>query len=407
MRRPLAVLAATLAPLLAVAACGSPAAAPGTTTAGPSTSAAAQPPLDTAALEQTVTTMAADLLVPGVVVDVRSPRGTLQKSFGTGTRGGDTPIGLDDRVRVGSNTKTWTGTVILQLVGEGRLALTDPISRFRPDVPNGQNITIDMLLRMTSGLANYTTSVELNRALDQQPGRVWTPDELLRLAFTEPPVFAPGQGFLYSNTNTVLLGVVAEQLDAKPLRQVFADRLFTPLGMTGTSFPDVTDASIPSPHPQGYFFGTNEGTITSSELSDDDQAAARNGEVQPEDVTDTNPSWGWSAGAGISTANDLTTWVRALVGGTLLPADLQSARLAGTTPIDPDDPMSPAYGQNLAKFGPVYGHSGELPGFNSFMGYDPASDTSVVVWTNLAPSVEGKDPASGIAKALIQQIYQG
>lgn len=81
--------------------------------------------------------------------------------------------------------------------------MDDPVSRHRPDVPNGDNITIDQLLTMRSGLYNYTETLDLNSAMDTDPQRVWQPDELLALAYRHPPYFAPGQGFHYSNTSTV------------------------------------------------------------------------------------------------------------------------------------------------------------------------------------------------------------
>ena len=119
-----------------------------------------------------------------------------------------------------------------------------------------------------------------------------------------------------------------------------------------------------------------------------------------------NPSWGWAAGAGISTARDLVVWVEALVGGELLSEAMQQQRLASVKPIDPDNPNTAYYGLGIARFGRLYGHTGELPGYNSFMGHDPDNKVSLVVWTNLAPSVDGRDPATVIAAALIKQLYR-
>ncbi|MET4584980.1 serine hydrolase domain-containing protein [Pseudarthrobacter sp. PvP022] len=141
--------------------------------------------------------------------------------------GGDDPVTPSDHVRIGSITKTWTTTVILQLVQEGKIKLNDPVA-YCPDVPGAANITIEQLLTMRSGLYNYTEDLEVNKVLDSDPGKVWTTDELLAAAFRHPPYFAPGGGFHYSNTNTVLLGLIAEVLDGKPIAASFRDRLFTP-----------------------------------------------------------------------------------------------------------------------------------------------------------------------------------
>ncbi|MBV8346227.1 MAG: beta-lactamase family protein, partial [Mycolicibacterium sp.] len=123
--------------------------------------------------------MAREMLVPGAVVLVRSPAGELSTTYGTTTVGGTTPVSLADHVRIGSITKTWTGTVILQQAQEGKLSLDDPVSKFRPDVPGGDHITIAELLDMRSGLYNYGETRELNEVGDSNPQKVWNPDELL------------------------------------------------------------------------------------------------------------------------------------------------------------------------------------------------------------------------------------
>ena len=135
------------------------------------------------------------------------------------------------------------------------------------------------------------------------------------------------------------------------------------------------------------------------------QQEARAGILAPIDQTEANPSWGWAAGAGISTANELATWVEVLVAGELLNAEWQRRRLDSVRPIDPDNLNTAYYGLGIAKFGNLYGHTGELPGYNSFMGHDPVNKVTLVVWTNLAPTVDGKDPATTIAAALINMLY--
>jgi D-alanyl-D-alanine carboxypeptidase len=362
-------------------------------------------PLDKTALRKIVESTAKELMVPGAVVILRTPIGDFSTTFGTTTFGGTVPVSADQHIRVGSNTKTWVGTVILQQVQEGLLKLDDPVSKFRSDVPNGNNITITHLLNMRSGLFNYSETPELNQILDREPLKVWTPNQLLALAFKHPPYFAPGAGFHYSNTNTVLLGLIAEKLEGgKPLARILQDRLFIPLRLKNTVFPDITSNAIPEPHPRGYMYGDNMLTMGSPPaLPAAMQAAARARTLKPNDYTDANPSWGWAAGAGISSANDLVTWVRALVSGQLLNTEMQKKRLASVQSTNPDTAQ---YGLGIAKFGgKLYGHTGELPGFNSFMGHDPDNGVTLVVWTNLAPSVDGRDPASEIAKSLIGQIY--
>ncbi len=375
-------------------------------TTGTATTTVALQKIDATTLNDIVAGVAKDLQIPGAVAILKTPDGNQTVKYGTGVRGQDSPVDTVEHIRIGSNTKTMTGTVILQLAQEGKLALTDPVSKYRPDVPNGDNITIEQLLDMRSGLFNYTETVELNQTLDDDPQKQWKPEELLALGFANPPYFPPGQGYHYSNTNIVLLGLIAESLDGKPLAQIFRSRLFGPLGLTGTSFPDTADSTIPAPHSQGYVYGTNMETLTDPALPPAMQAAAKDGSLQPNDVTDVNPSWAWAAGAGISTADDLVTWVQALVGGQLLNPDLQARRLASVQPTSPDSGAA-QYGWGIAKMGPMFGHTGELPGFNSFMGHDPVNKVTLVVWANLAPAANGQDPATTMAKEIIGKVYPG
>jgi len=376
------------------------------TTASAASSTVALQKIDLATLDGIVKSVAENLQIPGAVAILKTPDGDLTVKYGTGARGQNNPVDPAEHVRIGSNTKTMTGTVILQLVQEGKIKLDDPVSKFRSDVPNGDNITIEQLLDMRSGLFNYTETAELNQTLDDDPQKQWKREELLALGFANPPYFPPGQGYHYSNTNIVLLGLIAESLDGKPLPQIFQSRLFGPLGLTGTSFPDTADDTIPAPYSHGYVSGTNMDTLTDPALPEPMQAAAEDGSLQPNDVTNVNPSWAWAAGAGISTANDLVTWVQALVGGKVLGADLQAQRLASVQPTSPDS-GSAEYGWGIAKMGPMFGHTGELPGYNSFMGHDPVNKVTLVVWANLAPAANGQDPATTMAKEIIGKVYPG
>jgi len=359
-------------------------------------------PVDPGAMQRTVETLAKDMQVPGAVVIVKTPRGNFSTAYGVTTYQGSTPTAHDQKIRVGSVTKSWVGTVILQQVQEGKLALTDPVSKHWPGVPDGDRITIEQLLSMRSHLHNYTELVSFNKTLDDEPRKAWTPQELLVLAFAQKPYV---EDFHYSNTNTILLGLIAQKLDGgKPLADVMRDRLFAPLGLRESSFPAITSNAIPAPHARGYMVGTNVETI--GPLPADVVAAWRAGKVAPIDYTDANPSWAWAAGAGISTANDLVTYVNAMVRGNLLNPDMRARRLASVRSIDPSNPAAAGYGWNLAKFGSLYGHTGELPGYNTFMGMDPVNDVTVVVWANSAPVADGRAPATMIARALIGAIYK-
>ncbi|WP_370465780.1 serine hydrolase domain-containing protein [Nocardia sp. GTS18] len=391
--------------LFIATACGTSSDSGGDTT-GTSAGAQAEPAY-AATLRPMITQLMKDNVIPGAVVVVRSPKeGDWTETFGTRVIGADDPLSADDYFRIGSNTKTMTSTVILQLVQEGKLALEDPIDKYRPGVPNGDQITIAQLSEMRSGLYSYTFDPEFNATLDSDPDKVWTPEEMLAIAFSHPVNFAPGEKFEYSNTNTILLGLVIEKVTQMSAAENFQKRIFEPLGLKHTSMPAATDTSIPDPHPQGYAFGTNVSTIDTFALPPEQQAAALAGTLQPGNATDASPSWTWTAGAAIATVGDMATYVRALVEGDMLDEQLQRTRMDSIQPIDPAAPDVAGYGLGIVRFGMhLFGHDGQIPGYMTFMGHDPASDLTIVVATNLATVPSGEGSALVLAKAMLPVFY--
>jgi D-alanyl-D-alanine carboxypeptidase len=262
---------------------------------------------------------------------------------------------------------------------------------------------------MRSGLYNYTSAPELANSLDYDPTRVWTPEELLAIAFKRPPLFAPGKEYDYCNTNYVLLGLIAEKLEGAPLAKVLQDRWFGPLGMKHTLLPPSTSNTIPEPYSHGYLYGSSSYALVDAPYPADLQAAAKAGTLKPNDDTWQNPSDALAAGGAISTAGDLAIWMRALVGGKLFDADYQRQWLDSLEPQDPSKPLGQKYGYGISQiiFGPnsVYFHGGEMPGYNSFMGYDPVNDVTLVIWTNLTLSLDGQPTANTIMLKMLDQIY--
>ncbi|MFF0815921.1 serine hydrolase domain-containing protein [Rhodococcus sp. NPDC003318] len=368
--------------------------------------------VDPAAFQAAVTAAATELLVPGAVVRLRTPQGTFDAVVGTTEQGAQTPPDARTRFRIASNTKTMTAALIVLLAQDGRLRFGDPVSDHVPDVPNGENITVAELLTMRSGLYNYTDAPELAAALDADPAKVWTPREVLDIAFAHPPEFAPGAAYDYCNTNYALLGLVAEKVGGRPLGEQFRDRLLGAFGLTQTSLPAPEDSTIPDPHSHGYLYGGTSYALVDEPYPDDLQAAARAGTLRPNDYTDQNPSYATAAGGAISTADDLATWIRALVSGKVFDSEYQQQWLGGLRPENPDTPDGQQYGYGISfqRFGPnaaMYYHGGELPGFNSFIGYDPDNDVTLVIWTNLTVSPEGKATAIAMLPTILDQIYAG
>src|SRR5262249_25509767 len=255
-------------------------------------------PIDKAALQTLVDTTAKELLIPGAVVLLRTPQGEFAVSYGTTLLGGDSPPRADTHIRIASNTKTMTAAVIVLLAQEGKLSFDDPISKYIPSVPNGDNITIAELLEMRSGLYNYTSDPIISKTIDTDPAKVWTPAELLAIAFAHPPNFPPGKEYEYNNTNYALLGLVAEKVDGKPLAQIMHDRLFGPQNMQHTELPSSTVNTIPEPYSHGYLYGSSSVALSGEPpYSPEVQAAARASTLLPKDYTDVNHSNAAAAGS--------------------------------------------------------------------------------------------------------------
>jgi D-alanyl-D-alanine carboxypeptidase len=279
-------------------------------------------------------------------------------------------------------------------------------------VPNGENITVAQLLKMRSGLYGYTGDPALAAAMDADPGKAWTPREVLDIAFRHQPQFAPDASYEYSNTNYALLGLVAEKVGGRPLAQQFQERLFGPVGLTQTSLPAADDTSMPAPYSHGYMYGGSFYALADDPYPADMRAAAQAGTLQPIDYTNQNSSYATAAGGAISTANDLATWMKALVSGKVFNAGYHQQWLTSVQAEDPDAPDGQKYGYGISyqRFGPnaaMFYHGGELPGFNSFMGYDPDNDVALVIWTNLTLSPDGKTTAQAMLPTVLDEIYAG
>ncbi|MGH3804528.1 MAG: serine hydrolase domain-containing protein, partial [Pseudonocardiaceae bacterium] len=258
--------------------------------------------------------------------------------------------------RIGSVTKTFTVTAMLQLVDQGKVALDDPISKYQPGVPSGDQITLRQLAGMQSGLVTYDDVDEFSDSYTADPDQSFTPAQLLGYSLDKAVQFPPGTQYQYSNTNTVLLGLVVEKQSGQSLPDYINEHILVPLKMTHTSFP--TTAAFSDPHAQGY-----------TDLSGPGQVA-----------TDWNPSWAWGAGNMISTLEDMRIWAPALATGTLLTPETQQQRLATAMPMNPQE--SAFYGLGVFDAAGWIGHSGSIFGYQTTVLYLPDTETTLVIFIN-------------------------
>ena len=328
---------------------------------------AALKPISQSALQTMVDATARELLIPGAVVLLRTPQGEFIATYGTTQLGTTNAPDANTYFRIASNTKTMTAAVIVQLAQEGKLKFGDPVSKYVAGVPNGDNITIAELLDMRSGLYNYTFAPEFSASIERDMTKPWTPAELLAMAFARPPNFAPDAEYEYSNTNYALLGLIIQKAGGQALAEAMHDRLFGPLGMQHTALPPSNVYAIPEPYSHGYLYGSVSVALvdTSPPYSAVVQAAARAGTLQPNDYTNLNHSFAAAAGGVISTANDLATWIQALVSGRVFDATYQRRWLDSLRPEDPSKPDGQQYGYGISQLrwatNSIYFHGGETP----------------------------------------------
>jgi D-alanyl-D-alanine carboxypeptidase len=278
---------------------------------------------------------------PGAIVYVRTPSGTRVGVAGYADQSAHISMRASDRYRIASVTKAFVSVLILQLEAEGKLDIDDPVAKYLPGVvPNGSAITLRELMNHTSGLFNYTDDDAFVNDPFTSFSRAWTPAQLLAVAFAHPPTFAPGTNWNYSNTNYIVLGLVVEAVTHEPVGQVLQERIFTPLNLTSTSFPSTIELAPDLVHGYVKLSGTPIIDISAG----------------------LNPTWGWAAGAIVSTAKDVTTFYRALVTWKVLPA---------TQLKEMETPSPTARGYGLGIFnalvacGRAFTHEGDFLGWQN------------------------------------------
>jgi D-alanyl-D-alanine carboxypeptidase len=310
-------------------------------------------------LDEVTDSVLANSSLPGMIVSLTCGDFQWEKAKGFADVNGKVPMTLDKTFRAGSITKTFTVSVLLQLVDEGKLSLDDVISKYFSGIPNGDKITVRMLAGMTSGLPNYSISKEFGDSLNNNPHKKWQSDELLEMAFRNPVNFQPGTNYDYSNTNIIILGKLIEKLTRKTLADNTYERIIMPLGLKNTYIPE--SYQIPGDYSNGY---------------------AKNSDSVLIDVTETfDPSWGGAAGNIVSNLHDLKIYIRALAKGQLNSPRMQAERTTWNL-FDMDNPIE-KYGLGMFLFDDSYiGHDGGIPGFGNLAVYSPEKDCMVIVVFN-------------------------
>ena len=265
-----------------------------------------------------------------------------------------------DHFRVGNVQEAVLTTRLLQLVEEKKLSLDDKLSKYMPDFPQADEVTLEMLARSTSGYADFVTSDEFATAFEDDPFRQWTPDEIIDIAAGLPPEFPPGTSWAFSDTNFVLLGQVIEKLDG-PINEQYQQPIYNEIGLTDTRVTPTAEMLSPVLHSYSAERGANE------------------------DATFWSPSWVPNAGDMSSNLSDMAKWAAALAEGTVLSKkshEIQfSDELSGVGPFTDD--LYYAMGFVVAKGWVI--NNPQIDGYTVVVAYHPATKTAVVVSATITP----------------------
>ncbi|MGQ7874704.1 serine hydrolase domain-containing protein [Bacillus sp. 1A] len=319
---------------------------------------------------------------PGILAKTSEGGKTWSYAAGVANLSSKKPMKTDFRFRIGSVTKTFTATVVLQLAEENRLNLDDSIEKWLPGVIQGngyddKQITIRQVLNHTSGIAEYTRSKSFNLMDTKKSYRA---EELVKMGISMPPDFAPGKSWSYSNTGYVLLGILIETVTGNSYAEEIENRIIEPLELSNTFLPGNSSVIPGTKHARGYI--------------------QLDGASEPKDVTYYNPSMGSSAGDMISTADDLNKFFSYLLGGKLI-KEQQLKQMLTTVPTG--EAVLGRYGlgiyeTKLPNGVSIWGHGGSIPGFVTFAGGTLGGKHTLAVNLN-SLNADSPDPFKNILLA--------
>lgn len=327
-----------------------------------------------------VESLFADYRPPGILAGVRmAGEAPWAQAFGLADVARATPMALNSTFPIRSITKSFTVTLLLQLVQTGWVALDHKIGRYIAGVPNGDLISLADLAGNQSGLADYSAQPGFFEVFAEDPLHTWTPQELVAFSFAVQPQFLPGEQYQYCNTNTVLLGMVIEAVTRQSMADVLAERIFKPLGLAGTSYP--TAAGLPSPAPTPYAVDVATGALDEQPL------------ISPTSLA--------GSGAMTSTLADLLAWGEALGRGSLLDPALQDLRKSLAREVT-NGPEYDRYGLGIGQIGQWWGHTGSGIGFQVATMNLASQEATVSVMVNATP--EGSRRDFNLAQELFERL---
>jgi D-alanyl-D-alanine carboxypeptidase len=303
----------------------------------------------------------------------------------------------------GSNTKSFTASIILQLEAEGKLKITDPISKYIDFTAAGfsnewKDITIRQLMNMTSGIFNYTEDPDFSPAVFGNPDRVWLPTDLIKFAAGHHNYFKPGENWHYSNTNYVILGMIIESVTGNSYTSEINTRILGPtnFNLLNTYFDNVYSDDVMSHVAHGYL-DTGSGKI--------------------KDMFHLNASWAWTAGAIVANTRDFARWPRLLFEQRYVVPYQQLTEMQSLVCMSAEQHSTPGeevernadggYGLgvgevHLDRYGYLWGHGGGTLGYLTEFKFVESYNTSIAIATNL---VSGDNDVSSLLAQILEILY--
>ncbi len=315
--------------------------------------------------------------VPGVVVGIwEGSKEPYILAKGIADISGGRKIDAGDRYRIGSVSKTFEALVVYQLCQEGKMSLQDPLSKWFPDFPNGDNIKVLQLLNMTSGIHDLTGDEGFSQSYYNEPEKVISREEEYRIIVSGEPQYEPGERCVYNDAGYILLAMIIEKASGNKVEDEIKNRICVPLKLEQTALP-VT-AAISGTYSKGY---------------------RENASGELEEVL-VDPSYAWAAGAMVSNLYDMKTYVKALYDGSLISADNRKSMQTWHSmtsypnrfPHTKYSNINVFYGAGLMNWGGLIGHNGTILGYNDMVGYIPSKDTTVIIWVNKCNDLHTENP---------------
>jgi D-alanyl-D-alanine carboxypeptidase len=336
---------------------------------------------DQAFVDSTVEAAMTAEKTPGLSIVINGPAGEYSKAYGWGQMGFTlNHMILANHVRIGSVTKTFTATAILQQIEKGKLKFSDKLSEFVSGIKYGNEITVRQLLDMQSGVYEFESDPGFTSSVFLNPTQEWNPEKTVEIIRKHEPEYKPGEYSHYNESNFALLGIILEKVTGESAEAAIQKNVITPLGLTQTSLPAPTAAEPnPSKLPEPFAHGYNRYVAGI-----------------PTDTTAFNARIPWTMGGMVSTVGDLATWGQDLGTGALLSPAMFAERTQfcslGAWAYGGASEFG--YGLGLMSLGNWMGHAGTWPGFSASTFYEPKTgavisgvenlqSANVAIWTNV------------------------